>query len=120
MTAAMSDRIAQLKKEIARFARERDWEQFHTPKNLAMALAIEAAEVAEIFQWLTPAQAEALGAKKREDLADELADTYVLLLKLADAYGVDLVDAARRKLVKAALKYPVEKAKGVATKYDEL
>ncbi len=116
----MKDRLAELSEEVARFARERDWEQFHTPKNLAMGVTIEAAEVAEIFQWLTEEQSRRLGPGQREHLADELADTFTYLLKLADAYGIDLVEAARRKLVKNAAKYPVEKAKGRAKKYDEL
>lgn len=116
----MSDDLAELSKAVARFARERDWEQFHTPKNLALSLTIEAAEVAEIFQWLTDEQARALPASKKEHLADELADTFTYLLKLADAYGIDLVKAAHAKLEKNAVKYPVEKSKGSAKKYDEL
>jgi len=120
MTPTMSDELSALRDAVARFARERDWDQFHTPKNLAMGLTIEAAEVAEIFQWLTDAQARRLPADKREHLSDELADTFIYLLKLADAYGIDLVEAARRKLAKNAAKYPIEKAKGVAKKYDEL
>jgi NTP pyrophosphatase (non-canonical NTP hydrolase) len=116
----MSDKIAALSEAVARFARERDWEQFHTPKNLAASLSIEAAEVLEIFQWLTDEQSKRLPAEKKEHLADELADTFIYLLKLADAYGIDLVDAGHRKLAKSAAKYPVDKAKGSAKKYNEL
>ena len=116
----MRDELADLKEAIARFARERDWEQFHTPKNLAVGVAVEAAEILEIFQWLTDEQSRRLGAPQKEHLADELADTYIYLLKLAEAFGIDLVEAARRKLVKNAKKYPVEKSKGSAKKYDEL
>lgn len=116
----MADELGTLRRELARFARERDWEKFHTPKNLAMSVTIEAAELAEIFQWLTDAQARRLPPAEREHLEEELADTFTYLLKLADAYGIDLVAAARRKLVKNAAKYPVEKAKGLAKKYDAL
>jgi dCTP diphosphatase len=116
----MSDKIAGLSKAVARFARERDWDQFHSPKNLAIGVSVEAAEIVEIFQWLTDAQSRRLPADKKEHLADELADTFIYLLKLADAYGIDLVDAGHRKLAKNEAKYPVEKAKGSAKKYNEL
>jgi NTP pyrophosphatase (non-canonical NTP hydrolase) len=116
----MSEKIVGLSDAVARFARERDWEQFHTPRNLAMGLSIEAAEVLEVFQWLTDEQARALSPDKVESLSDELADTFIYLLKLADAYRIDLVDAGHRKLAKNARKYPVAKAKGSAKKYDEL
>jgi dCTP diphosphatase len=119
MIEAMSDKIKALSSAVAAFARERDWEQFHTPKNLAMALSVEASEVAEIFQWLTEEQSEDLPPAKVQHLRDELADTFVFLLKLADRYGIDLVDASHEKLKKNAKKYPVEKAKGSAKKYDE-
>lgn len=105
---------------IAKFAKDRDWGQFHTPKNLAMALSVEAAEVAEIFQWLTEEQSKALSAADRAHLRDELADTYVYLLKLADCYSIDLVDAALKKMAKNARKYPVSKARGTAKKYTRL
>lgn len=111
--------VAVLMRKIRRFARERDWEQFHTPKNLAMALSVEASEIVEIFQWLTGAQSRELPEKKRADLVDELADTYIYLLKLADQFGVDLNEAATLKLRKNALKYPVSKARGSAKKYTE-
>jgi dCTP diphosphatase len=116
----MAGELEALKETVRAFARERDWEQFHTPKNLAMAMSVEAAEVVEIFQWLTDKQAQALNKEEREHLSDELADTFVYLLKLADAYGIDLVEAARKKMVKNAKKYPVAKAKGSAKKYDAL
>ena len=116
----MKDRVVALRAEIQRFARERRWGQFHTPKNLAMGVVIEAAELSEIFQWLTPAQSRRLSGRGKEHLEEELADVYIYLLKLADAYGVDLVDAAKRKLVKNAVKYPVAKSRGLAKKYTEL
>jgi len=111
---------ASLMRRIRRFARERDWEQFHTPKNLAMALSVEASEVVELFQWLTEAESRKLSEKKVRDLADELADTYIYLLKLADQFGIDLTQAATAKLRKNAVKYPVGKAQGSAKKYTEL
>jgi len=113
-------RPARLQAVIRKFARERDWEQFHLPKNLAMALSVEASEVVELFQWLTPAQCERLSPKQRAALADELADVYVYLLKLADRFDVDLELAAFAKMKKNAAKYPVAKARGSAKKYSEL
>lgn len=107
---------ALLKKRIAQFARERKWERFHTPKNLAMAMVKEAAEVVEIFQWLTPAQASKLPAAERAHLADELADTFIYLTKIADAYGIDLVQASLAKMKKNELKYPAALNQGRVVK----
>src|ERR1022692_2692756 len=101
----MSAKIDRLKSSLAKFAKERDWEQFHTPKNLAMAMSVEAAEVVEIFQWLTERQSRELGKRKISELADELADTYIYLLRIASHYDIDLADAAARKLRKSARKY---------------
>ncbi|MFI5361512.1 MAG: nucleotide pyrophosphohydrolase [Elusimicrobiota bacterium] len=100
------DRRSRLKKRIEDFARDRRWGKYHTPKNLAMAMVKEAAEVVEIFQWLTPAQAARLSAEQRAHLAEELADTFVYLTKIADHFGIDLVDAALAKMDKNELKYP--------------
>lgn len=116
----VKDRLKALEDAVERFARERRWGKFHTPKNLAMGVAVEAAELAEIFQWLTPAQSKRLSGRAREHLEEELADVYIYLLKLARAYGVDLVEAGHKKLVKNALKYPVEKSRGLAKKYTDL
>lgn len=116
----MTDKIEQLKASLAKFAKDRDWEKFHTPKNLAMAMSVEAAEVVELFQWLTEKQSRELGRKKVAELADELADTYIYLLRLAAHYDIDLVGAAAKKIRKSALKYPVHKARGSAKKYTEL
>ena len=116
----MSDRIARLKKTLVQFAKERDWEQFHTPKNLAMAMSVEAAEVMELFQWLTEAQSKRLSSARIEELSDELADTYIYLLRIAAHYDIDLVGAAEKKIKKSARKYPVQKARGSAKKYTEL
>ena len=116
----MSDQLEELQAAIGKFASERDWEKFHTPKNLALAMSVEASEVTEIFQWLTNEQSARLPNDKKAHLADELADTYVYLLKLASAYNIDLIAAAKAKLKKNESKYPIEKAKGLAKKYDEL
>ncbi|MCX5789497.1 MAG: nucleotide pyrophosphohydrolase [Elusimicrobia bacterium] len=105
---------------VANFARERDWDQFHTPKNLAMALAVEAAEIMELFQWLTPEQSAKLSKKERAALADELADVFVYLLRLASRFDIDLLEASRAKMKKNAKKYPVAKSRGIAKKYTDL
>ncbi len=94
---------------LAEFARERDWEQFHTPKNLAMALAGEAGEVLELFQWLTPEEAGAIMSRPEQAQAvrDELADVFSYLLRLADVTGVDLEDALRHKVEVNRHRFPV-------------
>jgi dCTP diphosphatase len=107
---------AQLKERIDAFCRARKWGKFHTPKNLAMAMVKEAAEVVEIFQWLTPAQASKLPPPERAHLADELADTFIYLSKIADAYGIDLVEAAFAKMDKNELKYPAALNQGRVVK----
>lgn len=114
------DSLLELRDALRRFARERDWEQFHTPKNLAMALIGEAAEVVEHFQWLTPEQSADLDASTREAVTMELADVLLYLVRLADALGVDLAEAAQRKLLLNAKKYPADKARGRADKYNAL
>ena len=108
-------------KEFQReFAKERDWEQFHTPKNLSMALSVEASELLEIFQWLTAEQSSELKDSDKEKVSEELADITYYLLRIADITGIDLEDAVWKKMKKNADKYPVEKAKGNAKKYTEL
>lgn len=109
-----------LTEALRAFAAERDWEQFHTPKNLAAALAVEAGEVLEHFQWLTPEQSAALGDAERARVALELADVLLYLLRLADRSGIDLERAAWDKLALNAEKYPADKARGSARKYTEL
>ena len=115
-----ADPLIELRDRLRIFAREREWDRYHTPKNLAMALIVEAAELAEHFQWLTAEESQSPGDGKREEIRDELADVLIYLVELADALGVDLIPAARDKIAKNALKYPVEKARGNARKYDEL
>lgn len=112
----MAGRDAELDETIARFARERKWGKYHGPKNLAMAMVKEAAEVVEIFQWLTPAQAKKLTPAQRAHLAEELADTFVYLKKIAGHFDIDLVDAALDKMKKNALKYPVALNRGTINK----
>ena len=114
------DRLETLRAGINAFVAERDWDQFHNPKNLAMSLAIEAAEVMEHFQWLTPEQAASLPAATRDEVALECADVMLYLLRLTDKLGIDLAAAAEKKLALNAQKYPVEKARGKMTKYDKL
>ncbi|MFH1726154.1 MAG: nucleotide pyrophosphohydrolase [Elusimicrobiota bacterium] len=116
----MPDKIQVLSAALAEFARDRDWEQFHTPKNLAMALSVEASEIVEIFQWLTADESKDLPPEKVQHLREELADTFIFLLKLANHYGVDLIAAAHEKIQKNARRYPVEKARGSAKKSHEL
>ena len=108
----VGDRRGLLKERLADFALARKWEKYHTPKNLAMAMVKEAAEVVEIFQWLTPAQASRLTRVQREHLADELADTYIYLSKIGDAFGIDLVEAALAKMKKNERKYPAARNQG--------
>ena len=109
-----------LRDALRRFAAARDWEQFHTPKNLAMALSVEAAELLEHFQWLTAAQSSRLDARRTRAVAEEIADVLLYLTRLADVLGIDAVAAARRKMRINARKYPVRRAKGNARKYSEL
>lgn len=106
-----------LKSRLRAFSAERDWDQFHSPKNLAMALTVEAAELQEIFQWLTEAQSAALSASDKQRAADEIADVLLYLIRLADKLDIDIAQAALDKLAKNADKYPVELAKGRAEKY---
>ena len=104
------DALTELRDAMRRFAAERAWERFHTPKNLAMALSGEAGELIEHFQWLTAEESASLPAPVREEVALEMADVLLYLLQLADHTGVDLRDAVERKLVKNAIKHPVPPA----------
>jgi len=108
-----------LRDRLRRFAAERDWDQFHSPKNLAMALIAEAAELVEHFQWLTEAQSRDLPADKRAQVADELADILVYLVRIADKLDIDLLTAATAKMDRNEVKYPAAKVKGSARKYTE-
>ena len=104
---------------MRQFAEERDWDQFHSPKNLSMALIAEAAELVEHFQWLTEAQSSRLSAERLREVETELADIFIYLMRLADKLGVDLVAAAQRKMEINEAKYPADKVRGSARKYTE-
>jgi NTP pyrophosphatase (non-canonical NTP hydrolase) len=114
-----SHSIQQLAEHLRQFAAERDWEQFHSPKNLAMALSVEVAEIAEHFQWLTEQQSQDLDAAKKAEVAEELADALIYLVRLAPQLQIDLLDAADRKLAINEAKYPAEQVRGSARKYSE-
>ena len=114
------DSIEALRTRLRVFVAERDWDQFHKPKNLAMALVDEAGELVEHFQWLTPAQADHLAPESRVEVEHEIADVLIYLVELADRLGIDPLAAADRKLALNEKKYPVEKARGSAKKYDKL
>lgn len=115
----MSDQLFELRDDLRVFAAERDWDQFHSPKNLASALTVEAAELLEQFQWLTEEQSRTLPEEIRAKVADEIADVLLYLVRLADQVNVDLMSAARAKMARNAVKYPVDKARGTAKKYTE-
>ena len=113
--------IAKIQEFQRQFAKERDWEQFHTPKNLSMALSAEVGELLEIFQWLTTEQSDNLKeSEKKNDVSEELADITYYVLRIADMMNIDLEKAVWDKMKKNADKYPVSKAKGNAKKYTEL
>lgn len=100
------DSVEGLRDAMRAFAVERDWERFHLPKNLAMALIVEAAELVEHFQWLTPEESARLAPQKLDEVGDEIADVLLYLVRLADVLGIDPVAAARAKMIKNARKYP--------------
>lgn len=108
-----------LRDKLRAFAEARDWEQFHSPKNLSMALMVEVAELMEHFQWLSETQSANLAAKDKLAVADELADILLYLVRLSDKLDVDLLKAALLKLEKNAAKYPAEQVHGSAKKYSE-
>lgn len=110
----MENEFKQLIKEIDQFSKERDWDQFHNPKDIAIALSIEVSELLEIFLWRKPEDA------KIEKVKEELADVFNYALMMAGKYNLDVTQIIREKIAKNAEKYPVEKARGVATKYNEI
>ena len=112
------DSLAGLTEALRVFAAKRDWDQFHTPKNLAMAIMVEAAEVAEHFQWSAPDAP--IPPEKREAIAMEIADVLMYLIRLADRLGIDPIEAARAKMRINAERYPVDRARGNALKYTAL
>lgn len=114
--------VSELKARVLAFVRERDWEQFHSPKNLSMALAAESGELMEHFLWASTEQSYAVAndPAKRTKIADELADVVIYAIEFANITGIDLAAAVEAKMTANAIKYPVEKAKGRAEKYTEL
>jgi len=113
----MSDSLENLITAIRAFADERNWEQFHSPKNLASALIVEAAELLEHFQWLSQEQSRDLSGKSRDEVALEMADVLIYLCRLSDQLDIDLLAAAEKKMILNGEKYPVEKALNSAEKY---
>ncbi|MDP2693997.1 MAG: nucleotide pyrophosphohydrolase [Gallionella sp.] len=109
--------LPMLRDKLRAFAEARDWDQFHSPKNLSMALMVEAAELMEHFQWLTEAQSAELPSDDKQAVGEELADILLYLVRLSDKLGIDLREAALLKLEKNALKYPAELVRGSAKKY---
>lgn len=109
--------MEELKKQVKEFIQARDWEQYHAPKNLAMALSVEAAEIVEIFQWKESQQTLTTG--EIEELKHEIGDVLVYLLELAEGYQIDIIQAAKDKMALNEQKYPAEKVKGKAWKYTE-
>jgi NTP pyrophosphatase (non-canonical NTP hydrolase) len=114
-----AEALRALQHRLAEFAAARDWQKFHSPKNLAMALSVEAAELVEEFQWLTEGESRALGADRHERVRLELADVFIYLLRIADVLGVDLLRAAEDKVALNEAKYPAERVRGDARKYTE-
>lgn len=117
-----STTVAEIKTRVLAFARERDWEQFHAPKNLSMALAAEAGELMEHFLWATPEASRTIAsdAAKRKKIEEELADVVIYALEFANMTGIDVAAVIETKMAANAAKYPVEKAKGRSDKYTEL
>ncbi len=112
--------LQELSEAVRAFGRERDWHLYHTPKNLTAALIVEAAELLEPFQWLTPEESLELPPAKREAVRQEMADVLIYLVSLANLLEIDLLEAASDKLAINARKYPVERARSSCAKYDEL
>ena len=108
-----------IKSRLRTFVSDRDWDQFHSPKNLAMALSVEVAELVEHFQWLTEESSQNLKADKLDEVADEIADVQLYLIRLADKLGVDILKAVEQKMEKNEAKYPADKVRGSSKKYTE-
>ncbi|OGI66800.1 MAG: nucleotide pyrophosphohydrolase [Candidatus Muproteobacteria bacterium RBG_16_60_9] len=111
--------LSVLRDRLRRFAAERDWDQYHSPKNLAMALIAEAAELVEHFQWLSESQSAALSPETRKEVEAEIADVLIYLVRLADKLDIDLARAAISKMALNEVRYPVDQVRGSAKKYTE-
>ena len=118
-SAQGSDALAGLREKLRRFAIERDWDQYHSPKNLAAALCVEAAELLEHFQWLTDDESKSLPSEQLAKVREEIADVLLYLVRLADKLNVDLLDAAANKIALNARRYPIDKARGNNRKYTD-
>ncbi len=113
------DRLEALKARVRTFNEERDWGRFHNPRNLAMALSVEASELLELYLWCSDEGPQPAVEAREERVAEELADVFILLLNLADKHGIDLLEATGKKLDANARKYPVDQVAGRMEKYDE-
>jgi len=113
------EELEQIKAQLQKFADDRDWDQFHSPKNLSMALSVEASELVECFQWLTEEQSQNLSPEQLSAAIDEIADVQIYLLRIATKLNVNMLDAVNQKIKKNALKYPVDKVKGSSKKYNQ-
>jgi NTP pyrophosphatase (non-canonical NTP hydrolase) len=116
----MENQLGKLKRKILAFRDERDWRQYHDPKSLSQAIGIEAAELQEIFLWKTTEQAYHLKDADTARVRDELADVFIYMIYLCDIFDIDLLQAVSLKLDKNAVKYPIDKSKGLSTKYTGL
>jgi dCTP diphosphatase len=114
----MSERLDKLLDEILKFRRDRDWEKFHTPRNLAISISLEAAELLENFQWLVVE--ESITPHVRENVSKEMADIFIYLLSMSHDFGIDLIEVATKKLNESHGRYPIEKSRGSSKKYTEL
>jgi NTP pyrophosphatase (non-canonical NTP hydrolase) len=119
MDSDSMDKLETLKAKLQTFADDRDWDQFHSPKNLSMALSVEASELVECFQWLTEEQSKDLSPKQYQAVVDEMADVQVYLLRLATKLDVNMVEAVEQKMAKNSAKYPADLVKGSTKKYTE-
>jgi NTP pyrophosphatase (non-canonical NTP hydrolase) len=119
-TSVPVNSLESLRLALRQFVAERDWDQFHSPKNLAMALSVEASELLEHFQWMPEAESNRLGPEKLNQVREEMADVLIYLVRIADKLGVDLLEASSKKLVVNAKKYPAEMARGSAKKYTDI
>ncbi|HEY5862124.1 MAG TPA: nucleotide pyrophosphohydrolase [Casimicrobiaceae bacterium] len=116
----MATKLDQLRDALRAFTAARDWDQFHSPKNLAIALSVEAAELLEVFQWVTEADSRNLAPAAKAAASEEIADVLLYLISLCDELGIDPIAAAEHKMVVNEQKYPVDKARGTSKKYTEL
>ena len=111
--------LEKIKNKINKFANDRNWDKFHTPKNLSMALSVEASELVEIFQWLTEEESRNLNSKDIESAKDEIADIFIYLIRISDRLDIDIEQSILNKIKKNEIKYPVDLSKDNATKYSK-